>query len=169
MRGEEVVCCYDQDRGLAMAGTDDVGGNKRASVCSWEGQGLMTTMLAFYLDDAGTVDDEFFFRAQPVRLLLCFGQRNHHVAHHPTNADNCEHTARFLRISTTYIEQLKARLGQEEHQYDGNRYVIRLWSNILTTVTSTSNMVNYDARHVRITSGNTCAGTGRPHLTGTWK
>jgi hypothetical protein len=33
------------------------------------------------------------------------------------------------------IEELKARLGQEEHQADGNRYVVRLWSNILTTIT----------------------------------
>ena len=46
-----------------------------ASARSWEGQRPKAAMMALVLAGAGAVDDEVV-RAQPGRLLLCFGQRN---------------------------------------------------------------------------------------------
>ena len=66
-----------------------------ASARSWEGQRPKAAMMALVLAGAGAVDDEFV-RAQPGRLLLCFGQRDHRAAQRPTNADDREHVPGFL-------------------------------------------------------------------------
>ena len=52
----------------------------------------MVATEAFIL--AGVEED--IARAQPRRLLLCFGQRDHRAAHRPTNTDNREHILGFL-------------------------------------------------------------------------
>ena len=68
--------------------------------------------------DAGAVGGDETARAQPGRLLLCFGQRDRRAAHRPIGAADWEHiNPRVFSISTTYVEELKVV---------GNYYVVRL-------------------------------------------
>ena len=87
----EAVRCHDEGRGL-------------------EGRRPMLAAVAFVLAGVSAVEDDSA-RAQPSGLLLCFGQRDrdHHAAHRPTNAGNREHIPVFFWISTTSVEELKAR------------------------------------------------------------
>ena len=86
-----------------MAGTSAVEGDEY--VRAQPGRSAAdAAMMALVLAGASAIKDDSV-RAQPRRLLLCFGQRDCRAAHRPTNTDNREHTARFFRISTTYIEE----------------------------------------------------------------